>query len=187
MEAARDLRKQIADKGMPKGDDVLIASATPNPQLQGRVRQAYGAHFVEVAVDVELATVRVERYVAVHDCGRIINPLTAESQVKGGAIMGIGMALHEDLIYDRRSGSPLNAGFYGDRILTHRDAPNIEITFIESDDGLGPYGAKSMGESSKVPAVAAVGNAVFNAIAVRMRDLPISRDKIMAALNGGRS
>ena len=187
MEAARDLRKQIADKGMPKGDDVLIASATPNPQLQGRVRQAYGAHFVEVAVDVELGTVRVERYVAVHDCGRIINPLTAESQVKGGAIMGIGMALHEDLIYDRRSGSPLNAGFYGDRILTHRDAPNIEITFIESDDGLGPYGAKSMGESSKVPAVAAVGNAVFNAIGVRMRDLPISRDKIMAALNGGRS
>ncbi len=187
MEAARDLKKQIAEKGLPTGDAVLIASATPNPQLQGRVRQAYGAHFVEVTVDTDLGTVRVVRYVAIHDCGRIINPLTAESQIKGGAAMGIGMALHEDLIYDRRSGSPLNAGFYGDRVLTHRDVPDIEVTFIESDDGLGPYGAKSMGESSKVPAVAAVANAVFNAIGVRMRDLPITRDKILTALNGGRS
>jgi xanthine dehydrogenase molybdenum-binding subunit len=179
MEAARDLRRQIAEKGLPKGDDVLIASATPNPQLQGRVRQAYGAHFVEVAVDAQLGHVRVVRYVTVHDCGRIINPLTAESQIKGGAAMGIGMALHEDLIYDRRFGSPLNAGFYGDRILTHRDVPDIEVIFIESDDGLGPYGAKSMGESSKVPAVAAVGNAIFNAIGLRMRDLPITRNKIL--------
>jgi CO/xanthine dehydrogenase Mo-binding subunit/aerobic-type carbon monoxide dehydrogenase small subunit (CoxS/CutS family) len=198
MEAARDLQKQIAEKGLPKGDDVLIASATPNPQLQGRVRQAYGAHFAEVAVDTQLGHIRVVRYVTVHDCGRIINPLTAESQIIGGATMGIGMALREDLIYDRRYGSPLNAGFYGDRLLTHRDVPQIEVTFIESDDGLGPFGAKSMGESSKVPAVAAVGNAVFNAIGVRMRDLPITRDKVLNALgdealrakgtlNGGRS
>jgi xanthine dehydrogenase YagR molybdenum-binding subunit len=188
MDAARDLKKQIAEKGLPKGEAVLIASATPNPQLQGRVRQAYGAHFVQVSVDTLLGTVKVERYVTVHDCGRIINPLTAESQIKGGAIMGIGMALHEDLIYDRRNGIPLNAGFYGDRICTHRDVPDVEVTFIESDDGLGPYGAKSMGESSKVPAVAAVANAVHNAIGVRMRDLPITRDKILNALNvGGKS
>lgn len=183
MEAARDLKKQIADKGAPTGDAVLIATATPNPQLQGRVRQAYGAHFVEVDVDTALGTVRVTRYVAVHDCGRIMNPLTAESQIKGGAIMGIGMALHEDLVYDRRSGAPLNAGFYGARICTHRDVPNVEAVFVESDDGLGPYGAKSMGESSKVPAVAAVANAIYNAIGVRMRDLPITRDKVLAAVH----
>ena len=182
VEAARDLKKQIAEKGVPTGDAVLIASATPNPQLQGRVRQAYGAHFVEVDVDTELGSVKVTRFVAVHDCGRIMNPLTAESQIIGGAVMGIGMALHEDLIYDRRAGSPLNAGFYGARLCTHRDVPDIEVVFVESDDGLGPYGAKSMGESSKVPAVAAVGNAIFNAIGVRMRDLPISRDKILNAL-----
>jgi len=66
--------------------------------------------------------------------------------------------------------------------------PDVEVTFVESDDGLGPYGAKSMGESSKVPAVAAVANAVHNAIGVRMRDLPITRDKILTALNvGGKS
>jgi len=195
VEAARDLKKQIAEKGLPKGDEVLIASATPNPQLQGKVRNAFGAHFVEVEVDAQLGDVRVVRYVCVHDCGRIINPLTADSQIKGGAMMGIGMALHEDLLYDRRSGVPLTPGFYGARILTHRDAPPIEAIFIESDDGLGPFGAKSMGESSKVPAVAAVANAVFNAIGVRMRDLPITRDKILDALKvpgaaitaGGRS
>ena len=183
MEAARDLRRQIAEHGMPTGDAALIATATPNPQLQGKVRQSYGAHFVEVDVDTQLGTAKVTRYVAVHDCGRIMNPLTAESQIKGGAVMGIGMALHEDLIYDRRAGAPLNAGFYGARICTHRDVPDVEVVFVESDDGLGPYGAKSMGESSKVPAVAAVANAIYNAIGVRMRDLPISRDKILAAVH----
>jgi putative selenate reductase molybdopterin-binding subunit len=182
VEAARDLKKQIAEKGLPKGDEVLIGSATPNPTLQGKVRSTFGAHFVEVEVDAELGRAHVTRYVAVHDCGRIINPLTARSQIKGGAIMGIGMALHEDLLYDRRSGSALTAGYYGARIATHLDAPEIEVIFIESDDGLGPFGAKSMGEASKVPSPAAVANAVANAVGVRMKDLPITREKIVAAL-----
>jgi putative selenate reductase molybdopterin-binding subunit len=184
VEAARDLKQQMAAKGLPAGDDVLIASATPNPTVQGKVRSTFGAHFVEVEVDTELGRAHVTKYLAVHDCGRIMNPLTARSQIKGGATMGIGMALHEDLVYDRRSGSPLSAGYYGARVATHRDAPEIEIIFIESDDGLGPFGAKSMGESSKVPAPAAVANAVANAIGVRMKDLPITREKIVAALSG---
>ena len=187
IEAAKDIKKQLAEKGMPKGDDVLIASASPNPQIQGKVRNTFGAHFVEVEVDTELGRARVVKYLCVHDCGGIINPLTATSQIKGGALMGIGMALHEDLLYDRRSGQPLNAGYYGARILTHRDAPEIDVLFIESNDGYGPYGAKSMGESSKVPAVAAVANAVFNATGHRMNDLPISRDRIVAAGAGVRS
>src|SRR4029079_3833801 len=182
VEAARDLKKQIEEKGLPKGDQVLIGSATPNPTLQGKVRSTFGAHFVEVEVDTELGRAHVTKYLAVHDCGRIMNPLTARSQIKGGAIMGISMALHEDLIYAARSGTPLSAGYYGARIATHRDAPEIEVVFIESDDGLGPFGAKSMGESSKVPSPAAVANAVANAIGVRMKDLPITRDKIVAAV-----
>jgi putative selenate reductase molybdopterin-binding subunit len=182
VEAARDLKRQLAEKGLPTGDQVLIASATPNPTLEGKVREAFGAHFVEVEIDTGLGRVRVTKYVAVHDSGRIINPLTAESQIKGGATMGIGMALHEDLVYDRRAGAPLNAGFYGARILTHRDAPEIEVIFIESDDGYGPYGAKSMGEASKVPAPAAVANAVFNALGRRIKDLPITRDKILGVM-----
>jgi CO/xanthine dehydrogenase Mo-binding subunit len=187
VEAARDLKKQIAEKGMPKGDAVLIASATPSPTSPGRVRNTFGAHFVEVEVDTQLGRVKVLKYLAVHDCGRIINPLTASSQIVGGATMGIGMALHEDLRYDRRSGAPLTAGYYGARVATHMDAPKIDIIFIESDDGLGPFGAKSMGESSKISAPAAVANAVFNATGIRMKDLPITRDKIVAASAGVRS
>jgi xanthine dehydrogenase molybdenum-binding subunit len=182
IQAADALKRQIAEKGLPTGQNVLVGSASPNPVLDGKVRAAFGAHFVEVEVDTDLGTVRVLKYLAVHDSGRIMNPLAAKSQIKGGAIMGIGMALHEDLIYDRRNGQPLTAGFYGARLMTHRDAPEIEVMFIESDDGYGPYGAKSIGESSKVPAVAAVANAVFNAIGWRMKDLPITRDKILGAL-----
>ncbi len=183
VEAARDIKRQIAAKGLPKGSDKLTASSNPNQTVEGgKVRNTFGAHFVEVEIDTALGHVRVLKYLAVHDCGRIMNPLTAGSQIKGGAIMGIGMALHEELLYDTRSGQPLTAGYYGHRVLTHRDAPNIEAIFIESDDGYGPWGAKSMGESSKVPAVAAVGNAVFNALGHRMKDLPITRDRILGVL-----
>jgi CO/xanthine dehydrogenase Mo-binding subunit/aerobic-type carbon monoxide dehydrogenase small subunit (CoxS/CutS family) len=187
VEAARDLQKQIAEKGLPKGDAVLVASASPNPAQPAKIRNAFGAHFVEVDVDTELGRVHITKYLAVHDSGRVINPLTAESQIKGGVTMGVGMALHEDLLYDRRSGSPLTAGYYGARVLTHRDAPDIDVLFIESDDGLGPFGAKSMGESSKIPAPAAVANAVFNATGRRMRDLPITRDKIVGSARGAQT
>jgi CO/xanthine dehydrogenase Mo-binding subunit len=183
IEAARDLKRQIAAKGMPKGADVLTASANPNPTVEGgKVRATYGAHFVEVEVDTETGRVRVLKYLAVHDCGRIMNLLSATGQIKGGATMGIGMALHEELLYDPRSGQALTAGYYGHRVLTHRDAPEIEVIFLESDDGYGAFGSKSMGESSKVPAVAAVGNAIFNAIGRRMKDLPITRSRILGTL-----
>lgn len=183
IEAARELKKQIAEKGMPTGANFLTAEASPNPTIAGgKVRNTFGAHFVEVEIDTELGHIRVLKYLAVQDCGRIINRLTAEGQIKGGAIMGIGMALHEDLLYDPSSGQPLTAGYYGARILTHRDAPNIEVLFIESDDGYGPYGAKSIGESGKVPAVGAVANAVYNALGHRMKDLPITRDKVLGVL-----
>jgi CO/xanthine dehydrogenase Mo-binding subunit len=183
IEAARDLKRQLAAKGAPTGEQVLIASATPNPTMEGRkVRNAFGAHFVEVEVDVELGHVRVSKYLSVADCGRLINPLTAKGQMAGGAIQAIGMALHEDLIYDQRTGQPLTAGFYYDRIPTHRDAPEIEVLFVESDDGYGAYGSKSLGESGKAPGPAAIANAIFNATGHRFKDLPITRAKILGAL-----
>src|SRR5207248_2188924 len=149
VEAAQNLKKQIAQKGMPKGDEVLTAAVQTTPNAGGgRVRNAFGAHFVEVTVDTELGRVKVEKFLAIHDCGRIINPLTAESQIKGGAQMGIGMALHEDLLYDRRSGVPLTPGYYGARMATHCEAVDVDVVFIESDGGPGPYGATSMGERS---------------------------------------
>jgi CO/xanthine dehydrogenase Mo-binding subunit len=182
IEAAHDLQRQIAEKGRPSGTQVLVASASPNPRLEGKVRAAYGAHFVEVEVDTELGGVRVTKYVAVHDSGRLINPLSAKGQIQGAAIQGIGMALHEDLVYDRRTGQPLTAGYYGARIPTHLDAPAIDVIFIESDDGYGPYGAKSIGEAGIILSPAAVGNAIFNATGRRLKDLPMNRARVLEAL-----
>ena len=182
IQAAQDLKRQIAEKGMPRGDEVLIASATPNPSTDGKLRMCFGAHFVEVEADVQLGHVRITKYVTVHESGRIINPLPAKDQIRGATLQGIGQALHEDLLYDPRNGQPLTAGYYGARHLTHLDAPEIEVTFIETDDGYGPYGAKTVGEAGIVLAPAAVANAIFNAIGHRMKDMPITREKILGAL-----
>ncbi|MEO5895527.1 MAG: xanthine dehydrogenase family protein molybdopterin-binding subunit [Vicinamibacterales bacterium] len=182
IEAAKDLRRQLADKGRPTGDAVLIGSATPDPKIEKAVRHSFAAHFVEVEVDVELGSMRVLKYVAAHDSGRIVNPLTAASQVRGGVTMGLGMALHEQLLYDRRSGIPLNAGYYGARVMTHMDAPEIEVIFVETEDHYGPFGAKTLGEPPIIPSVAAVANAFFNATGRRIKDLPMSRERILEAL-----
>jgi CO/xanthine dehydrogenase Mo-binding subunit len=182
LEAARDLKRQLEQKGPPKGSEIVVGGATPEPALEGAARYSFAAHFVEVEVDAELGSARVLKYVAAHDSGRIINPLTATSQVKGGATMGIGMALHEELVYDRYTGVPLNAGYYGARVMTHRDAPAIDVLFIETDDAHGPYGAKSLGEPPIIPSVAAIANAIFNATGRRIKDLPITREKILGAL-----
>lgn len=182
IEAANDLKRQMGSKGEPTGGAVLIGSATPHPRIEGKARYSFAAHFVEVEVDVELGQMRIVKYLAAHDSGRIVNPLTAGSQVKGGATMGIGMALHEQLLYDPRSGVPLNAGYYGARVVTHLDAPVVDVLFVETDDGLGPYGAKPVGEPPIIPSVAAIANAFFNATGRRMKDLPFSRERILEAL-----
>ena len=181
IEAARDLREQIRQKGLPSGDAVLVGAATPDPKIEGAARYAFAAHFTEVEVDVELGHLRVLKYVAAHDSGRIVNPLTAASQVKGGVTMGIGMALHEQLLYDR-SGVPLNAGYYGARVMTHLDAPEVEVLFVETEDPYGPFGAKTLGEPPIIPSVAAISNAFFNATGRRIKSLPMSRERILEAL-----
>ena len=161
---------------------MLEAQATTNPRIEGMARYACAAHYAEVELDMGTGHVRVARYVAVHDSGRILNPMTAASQVKGGVTMGIGMALHEELLYDRATGIPVNPGYYGARVMTHLDTPEIEVHFIEPEDAYGPYGAKPVGEPPMIPVVAAIGNAIFNATGRRFTELPISRDRILEAL-----
>ncbi len=180
--AAADLTRQLAERGPPQGDAVLEAEATTNPRIEGMARYACAAHYAEVELDMGTGHVRVARYVAVHDSGRILNPMTAASQVKGGVTMGIGMALHEELLYDRATGIPVNPGYYGARVMTHLDTPEIEVHFIEPEDAYGPYGAKPVGEPPMIPVVAAIGNAIFNATGRRFTELPISRDRILEAL-----
>jgi CO/xanthine dehydrogenase Mo-binding subunit len=182
VEAVKDLQRQMAARGMPTGNDILVASATPTPVPDGTMRQCFGAHFVEVEVDTRLGTTRVVKYVAVHESGRIINPQTARDQIRGAVIQGIGQALHEDLLYDPASGRPLTVGYYRARHLTHLDVPTIEVHFLEVDDGYGPFGAKTVGESGIILTPAAVANAIFNATGIRMTSLPMTRDKLLGAL-----
>jgi xanthine dehydrogenase molybdenum-binding subunit len=182
VEAARDLKRQITERGLPtEAGGVLIASATPNPSTQGRQRLCFGAHFCEVEVDVGLGHVRITKFVAVHESGRVLNPLPARDQIRGAVLQGVGMALHEDLLYDSRNGQPLTAGYYGARHITHLDAPEIEVSFVETDDGFGPFGAKTAGEAGIILSPSAVGNAIYDATGLRMRDLPITRQRILEA------
>src|SRR5215212_8643054 len=167
---------------MPKGRDVLSATATPQPVIRGATRFSFVAHFAEVEVDIETGHVRVTKFLSAHDSGRIINPLTAASQVKGGSLQGIGMALHEELLYDPHSGVPLTASYYGSRLITHLDAPEIEVLFVEAADTYAPYGAKTLGEPPLVPPVAAVANAIFNSIGRRVKHLPMTRAKVLEVL-----
>lgn len=165
--------------------DAIVIKATTDSALGTMARVAYSAHFVEV--DVETGKVEILNYLAVHDSGQIISRLTAKSQVIGGVTMGLGMALTEELIYDQSTGVALNPGFYGARVLTHLDVPNIDMVFVENPDPNGPYGAKNLGEPPVVAPPAAIANAIFNATGARIRELPITPDRILNALREKRS
>jgi len=145
VEAARDLKKQIAEKGMPKGADELIASARRARPCRGKCAARSARIFVEVEVDTELGRAHVTKYVAVHDCGRIMNPLTARSQIKGGAIMGIGMALPREPGLRPAQRQPAVG-----RLLRrpHRDAPRRagdRRHLHRVDDGLGRSARRAWG------------------------------------------
>jgi xanthine dehydrogenase YagR molybdenum-binding subunit len=143
-----------------------------------------GAQCAEVEVDVETGEVTVLRVVAAHDCGRIINPLLVESQVIGGVTQGIGFALSEERVMDERLGEPLNANLEEYKVATVRDIPQI-VNATESMPDLeaNALGVKGIGEPPIIPTAAAIANAIFDATGIRIRDLPITRDKLLLALN----
>src|SRR5574341_760467 len=132
---------------------------------------SFGCHAAEVEVDLETGDVKVLKVAAVHDPGRVLNPLGAEGQVEGGAIQSMGMALCEQLI--RRDGRIVNANFVDYRLPSSLDAPPIDVGFVETIDPYGPYGAKGLAETAINPTAAAIANAIFHATGVRVRDLPI--------------
>jgi xanthine dehydrogenase molybdenum-binding subunit len=141
---------------------------------------AYGTHGVEVEVDRETGQVKILKYIAAHDVGRAINPMLLEGQVYGGAIMGIGYALTERLIL--QDGKVMNPNFLDYKILTAKDIPNIETILIETIDEFGPFGAKGIGEPGLVPTAPAIANAIYDAIGVRIKELPITPERVLAAL-----
>jgi xanthine dehydrogenase YagR molybdenum-binding subunit len=141
---------------------------------------AYGAHFVEVGVDEDTGEVRLRRMLGVFAAGRIINPKTARSQLIGGMVMGVGMALHEESVVDPRYGHFVNHDLAEYHVPVHADIPAIDAVFLEErDDKINPLGAKGVGELGIVGAAAAVANAVCNATGVRVRSLPITLDKLL--------
>ncbi len=140
----------------------------------------FGAQAAEVEVDPETGKVRVLKVVSVLDIGKVINPLALDGQMHGGVVQGIGMALSEELVLDR--GIPVNTSLINYRVPRIFEAPEIETRYIETNDKLGPLGAKAGGEHSINPTIAAIGNAVANAIGVRFTDLPITPQKVVDAL-----
>lgn len=141
---------------------------------------AFCAHFLEVRVDAELGVLRVSRVVSACGAGRIMNEKTAISQLSGGIVGGLGMALMEETVMDHRMGRYVNANFGEYHVPVNADVPSIQAFFVEErDDHVNPIGAKGIGEVSYVGIAAAVANAVFHATGKRIRRLPVTLDKLM--------
>jgi xanthine dehydrogenase YagR molybdenum-binding subunit len=156
------------------------ADAKPGDETQQYSMHSFGAVFVEVRVDPELGTVRVSRIVGAYGGGRILNPKTARSQFIGGITYGIGMALMEETIIDARSGRYLNADLAEYHIPVNADVPAIDVILVdERDPHVDPIGAKGIGEIGMTGVAAAIANAVYHATGVRVRDLPITLDKLL--------
>jgi xanthine dehydrogenase YagR molybdenum-binding subunit len=162
--------------------DVVEARATlaPGDERKRYSMHSFGAVFVEVHVDAELGAIRVTRVVGAYDVGRVLNAKTARSQMVGGIVYGIGMALHEETAVDERSGRYLNADLSEYLVPINADIPDIDVILLDSEDGhVNQIGVKGVGEIGTTGVAAAVANAVFHATAVRARDLPIRLDKII--------
>lgn len=141
-----------------------------------------GVQFAEVVVDTETGAVRVERIVAVQDCGRPINPKQIESQVQGGVLMGVSYALFEERIMDRQTGHMLNPNLEQYKLLRSRETPRIEVHLLENYQGMSATDAYGIAEPSNIATAPAVANAVYNAIGVRLYQLPMTPATVLAAL-----
>jgi len=175
---ATDLPKALRKLGQP-----VEASADVKPDdAAGRFSMhAFGAVFVEVTVDPDLAETRVRRIVGAYGAGRIVNPKTARSQCIGGMIGGIGMALMEHSVVDARNGRVTNANLAEYAVPVHADCPAVmDVTFVdEQDPHVNPLGVKGLGEIAMVGVAPAIANAIFHATGKRIRELPITPAKLV--------
>ncbi|KQM79668.1 xanthine dehydrogenase family protein molybdopterin-binding subunit [Xylophilus sp. Leaf220] len=154
--------------------------STPSPERAKYASLAHGAQFVEVKVDPDLGTVKVTRVIEVTACGKILNPLASHSQEIGGVVWGIGMALEEATEIDHRYGRIMNANLQHYHVPVNADIHSIETIFVEEEDSIvNPLGVKGMGELGMVGIPAAIANAIFHATGKRVRDLPITPEKLL--------
>ena len=181
--AASALRARLQEEfGGSVPAEGLEATGTfqANPEAQQYAMHAFGAQFAEVRVNMDTGEVRVPRLLGVFAAGHIINPKTARSQLLGGMTMGLSMALHEASVLDPRFGDFVNHDFAEYHIATNADVGTIDVTWIDEEDlHVNPMGAKGVGEIGIVGTAAAIANAVYHATGIRVRDLPITLDKLL--------
>ena len=161
-------RQIVADGGL-----VGLGFYVWNPSAE-----SWGASFAEVEVDMETGRVSVLKLVGAHDCGRVIHVPGAIAQVDGGTIMGLGYTMTEELHIDPHTGIPVTQSLYEYRPPTVLDLPEIVPILVESPVPAGPFGAKGLGENPMFNAGAAVGNAIYNATGVRMREIPYTWPRV---------
>jgi xanthine dehydrogenase YagR molybdenum-binding subunit len=147
--------------------------------MQNYSMQSTGAQFCEVRVNEVTGEIRISRWLGSFDTGRILNPKTAASQFRGGIVMGIGMALSEESFFDERSGRFMNPTLAEYHVPVHLDIPDIEIAWNDIPDPQAPLGLHGIGEIGITGTAAAIANAVYNATGKRIRDLPMTLDKIL--------
>jgi len=166
------------------GVDRIEAEESAGPDKSVKAKYAAYTHsaiFAEVKVDEDLGVVRVTRIVNAVAAGKILNPKTARSQILGGVVMGLGMALEEETLIDHRLGRFMNRNLGEYHVPVNADIHDIDVIFVdEGDDKLNPLGIKGVGEIGIVGTAAAIGNAIFHATGKRVRELPITIDKILA-------
>jgi len=151
-----------------------------SPEQKNYSTHSFGAHFCEIAYDPELFKVRVTRWLTVIDGGRMINAKTARNQIQGSVTMGIGMALLEETIYDQRDGHPINNNFADYMVCTNADVPDVDVVFLDYPDTImNEYGARGIGEIGLTGCASAIAMAVYHATGVRVRELPITVEKLM--------
>jgi xanthine dehydrogenase YagR molybdenum-binding subunit len=159
--------------------DRIEREVTTNPaEDHSRAHNVHSAVFAEAKVDEQLGVVRVTRVISAVAAGRILNPKTAGSQILGGVVWGIGMALHEETAIDHRLGRIMNANIAEYHVPVHADVHDIKVIFVDEPDDSNPLGVKGVGEIGIVGVAAAVANAVYHATGKRVRDLPITLDKL---------
>lgn len=163
------------------GSETVSAVAVSAPPTEPTHSSfAFGSHFAEVSVDIDTGEVRVERFVSRFACGRILNLKTATSQIKGGIIWGIGMALMEESVMDNRTGKFINSDLGGYHVPVLADIPDIDVEFIEElDEVINDTGVKGLGEVGLTGVAAAITNAIFHATGQRIRNLPVTPDKLL--------
>jgi xanthine dehydrogenase YagR molybdenum-binding subunit len=159
----------------------------PNPWYGDRFPEIAGAQFADVEIDTWTGVVTARRVLAVHDCGRVMNELTLRSQVNGGVIGGVSYALMEQRVMDNDAGRMLNPNLEQYKICGARDVPEIEVVLTEVYTGANNTGAAGIGEPATIPTAAAIACAVFDAIGQPVRSLPITPDKVLAALHPDKS